>query len=327
MENLTLGTTNSTKLTKSSQVVHNLPAYLTQEDWTKLQSNTTIMDQLAVIAKRLAEMGVYSLKENTKQQAVALVLKTRCDQGHQEPSANIIYSWKDDFQACHTGVAKGAAPSMAMYPAMPVNLGSNWLSKAYLENSQPLGKDVFIAPWMEKVAVRSTNSLLQSGGTAPKPKGFKSQSSQGNLSTIFVTAMPWSRNFLCGKTFQGWPNLCRRCDYFFRWWWPFQLESWPSCFSCKSLWFENFFGPALGCWSTAPALCHMQAWPCNRNHSNGKYPFCSAFPSRGRCGNNFAPLPNLQSAHVTTICCWADCWQPTYGHSLLFTAHAWHLFF
>ena len=201
LENLTLGTTNSTKLTKSSQVVHNLPAYLTQEDWTKLQSNTTIMDQLAVIAKRLAEMGVYSLKENTKQQAVALVLKTRCDQGHQEPSANIIYSWKDDFQACHTGVAKGAAPSMAMYPARPVDLGSNWLSKAYLENSQPLGKDVFIAPWMEKVAVRSTNSLLQSGGTAPKSKGFKSQSSQGNLSTIFVTAMPWSRNFFCGKTF------------------------------------------------------------------------------------------------------------------------------
>ena len=114
---------------------------------------------------------------------MALVLKTKCDQGHQEPSANIIYSWKDDFQACHTGVAKGDAPSMAMYPARPVDLGSNWLSKAYLENSQPLGKDVFIAPWMKKVAVRSTNSLLQSGGTAPKSKGFKSQSSQGNLST------------------------------------------------------------------------------------------------------------------------------------------------
>ena len=67
LENLTLGTTNSTKLTKSSQVVHNLPAYLTQEDWTKLQSNTTIMDQLAMIAKRLAEMGVYSLNKGKHQ--------------------------------------------------------------------------------------------------------------------------------------------------------------------------------------------------------------------------------------------------------------------
>ena len=54
LENLTLGSSSSARLAKTTQLVHNLPAYLTQDDWTKLESNTTIMDQLAAIAKRFA---------------------------------------------------------------------------------------------------------------------------------------------------------------------------------------------------------------------------------------------------------------------------------
>ena len=61
------------RMTKASQVVHNLPAWLTSKDWSLLASTVTIYDQLQVVARRLASMGVSSLRKNTKCQAEALV--------------------------------------------------------------------------------------------------------------------------------------------------------------------------------------------------------------------------------------------------------------
>lgn len=72
LEKLTIGSSQALKMIKAGQVIHNLPAYMSQTDWTKLETNATLYDHMHVIAKRLATMAV--VRENTKAQAVALSL-------------------------------------------------------------------------------------------------------------------------------------------------------------------------------------------------------------------------------------------------------------
>eukprot|EP00435_Cladocopium_sp_Y103_P001066 s7059_g1.t1 len=74
LEQLTNGSSQVIKVVKAGQVIHNLPAYMSQADWAKLEVTATLYDHMHVIAKGLATMAVVSLRENTKAQAVALAL-------------------------------------------------------------------------------------------------------------------------------------------------------------------------------------------------------------------------------------------------------------
>lgn len=80
------------RLSKASQVINNLPAWLTAKDWTRMASNVTIQDQLQVVAQRLVSMGVSSLRENTKCQAVAIVLHQQHCLGKPELQPHAIHS-------------------------------------------------------------------------------------------------------------------------------------------------------------------------------------------------------------------------------------------
>ena len=102
LEQLTIGSTQAIKVIKAGQVIHNLPGYMSPADWTHLESNATIYDHMHVIAKRLATMGVVSLRENTKAQAVALALYCQSQLGKPEPNAMVIHSCLADFQSLHT---------------------------------------------------------------------------------------------------------------------------------------------------------------------------------------------------------------------------------
>lgn len=102
LEQLTIRSTQAIKIIKAGQVLHNLPAYMSPADWTHLESNATIYDHMHVIAKRLATMGVVSLRETSKARAVALALYCQSQLGKPEPNAMVIHSCLADFQSLHT---------------------------------------------------------------------------------------------------------------------------------------------------------------------------------------------------------------------------------
>ena len=160
VESLSTGTNNPLVLSHGGQKVRNFPAYLTSQDWTKLQADVTIMDLLSVLANRLAHMSVVSLKEHTKQQAVALVLKIRDDQSKPEMTPHALHQLQKDFQALHKAATQGTAPGNGTYPPRPMDLGQNWLQTAY-GNERPECRQAPVAPWMKKAPVRNTNLLLQ----------------------------------------------------------------------------------------------------------------------------------------------------------------------
>lgn len=163
LEQLTIGSTQAIKVIKAGQVIHNLPGYMSPADWTHLESNATIYDHMHVIAKRLATMGVVSLRENTKAQAVALALYCQSQLGKPEPNAMVIHSCLADFQSLHTQCLSTMHQQIAgpkTYPSNPVEMGTTWLQKVYGEEL-PSTKQVPLAAWMNKVACRSTNKKLQ----------------------------------------------------------------------------------------------------------------------------------------------------------------------
>lgn len=160
LENLSLASGEGIKLVRAGQVVWNLPAYLNQDDWAKLNTKSTVTDHLEVVAKRLAQMGVTSCRENTKHQAVSLILKLQTDQGRPEPSAQTIKTYCLDFQMLHKELTAGITPGPRVFPSRPQDLGTNWLTQVYGQ-CHPLGMQVSLAPWMTKVALRKTNKLLQ----------------------------------------------------------------------------------------------------------------------------------------------------------------------
>lgn len=160
LESLSLSSGEAVKVVKAGQVLHNLPAYLNQDDWTKLNAKSTVTDHLEVVSKRLAAMGVTSCRENTKHQAVSLVLKMQTDQGKPEPSPQTIKTYCHDFKVLHEEHIQGVTPGPRTYPSRPADMGINWLDKAYGQ-LHPLGLQVSLGPWMAKVALRKTNKLLQ----------------------------------------------------------------------------------------------------------------------------------------------------------------------
>ena len=142
-----------------STVVQTLLNTLCQ-DWTLLHADVTVMDLLSVLAQRLAHMSVVSLKEHTKHQAVALILKIRNDQGKPAMTPHALHQLQKDFQALHKAATQGVAPGNGTYPPSPYDLGENWLQAAY-GNDRPECRQISLAPWMNKAPVRNTNLLLQ----------------------------------------------------------------------------------------------------------------------------------------------------------------------
>ena len=140
LEQLTIGTSQALKVIKIGQVIHNLPAYMSQGDWAKLETNATMYDHMYVIAKRLTTMAVVSLRENTKAQGVALCLYCQSQLGKPEPSAMTIHTCLADFQALHNqclGTMCSQAGGPKTYPSNPQEMGATWIQKVYGTDSLP----------------------------------------------------------------------------------------------------------------------------------------------------------------------------------------------
>ena len=62
------------KLSKGQQGVSHLPNYLTESDSSKFRQHILLMDAMALLIRRMKQMGLVSLKETCKKQALALLL-------------------------------------------------------------------------------------------------------------------------------------------------------------------------------------------------------------------------------------------------------------
>ena len=173
LEELTIGSSQAVKVIKAGQLIHNLPAYISAADWAKLEATATLYDHMHVIAQRLVAMSVISLRENTKAQGVALSLYCQSQLGKPEPNAMTIHNCLNDFQALHkqclAEMKEPPAAPIRVYPSNPQDLGATWLQQVYGQDSLP-GKQVPMAAWLQKVACRSSNKMLQGSQVA---KGSK----------------------------------------------------------------------------------------------------------------------------------------------------------
>ena len=149
------------KLVQAGQVVSNLAPYLTEEDWLQLGNKRPQVCQLTVLAQRLRAMGLTSLKEDTKCQAVALWLYSHVElKGMPEPQATTLHTMVAEFQAVFQSLDPNpAVPSLHTYPDNPATLPEDWTKKAYGEE-RPWCKVVHLALWKKKVPLRSTASKL-----------------------------------------------------------------------------------------------------------------------------------------------------------------------
>ena len=149
IQNLSTSQASHLKLVNSGQTVPNLAPYLTHSDWTALTSYVTQTDQLQLLAKRLRAMGVQSLKEATKGQAVAIMLMVQSGQGKPCLSPDSINAAVGDFTVVFQALPATTCPGAATYPANPDEMGEVWLRKAY-PSEKPMGQEPCLAPWLKK---------------------------------------------------------------------------------------------------------------------------------------------------------------------------------
>ena len=160
IQNLSTSQGSHLKLVNSGQTVPHLPPYLTHSDWTALSTYQTQTDQLQVLAKRMKAMGVQSLKEATKAQAVAVMLMVQAGQGKPCLSPDSINAAVNDFAVIFQALPPSTCPGAATYPPNPNEMGEVWLRKAY-PSEKPLGQEPCMAPWLKKALGLHQEHALQ----------------------------------------------------------------------------------------------------------------------------------------------------------------------
>jgi hypothetical protein len=90
------------KRSKCQQGVSHLPNYFSESDWAKFRKHTSLMGAMAVLIRRMKQMGLVSLTETCKKQALALLLHWSTEHGKPLPGPWQIYFVVKDFQALFT---------------------------------------------------------------------------------------------------------------------------------------------------------------------------------------------------------------------------------
>ncbi|CAK9015210.1 unnamed protein product, partial [Durusdinium trenchii] len=120
-------------LQATPQRVSNLAAYLTEEEWSKL-SQCSNHEAMQVLAQRMKHLGMVSLKESSKREAIALLLHMQVDvQQKPEPSSKMVKSLVNDFADLFKRMPAppGAPASLPTYPPDPTALPAEFCMKAY----------------------------------------------------------------------------------------------------------------------------------------------------------------------------------------------------
>ena len=149
------------KLTTAGQKIQHVPCYLTQAEWTLLESTQSKDDMMQVLAKRLRAMGLSSLKEGTIHQVLATILYVQHSQGRMELHPRAIHGMVEDFSAIFHGTPKTTTTGLAHYPENPKQNGQAWLAQAYGDGASPACRALPLHAWMKKVPMRKNHYLLQ----------------------------------------------------------------------------------------------------------------------------------------------------------------------
>ena len=139
------------RLQATPQRVSNLAAYLTEEEWSKL-SQCSNHEAMQVLAQRMKHLGMVSLKESSKREAIALLLHMQVDvQQKPEPSSKMVKSLVNDFADLFKRMPAppGAPASLPTYPPDPTALPAEFRMKAY-PGQPPANKQVSLGIWLQK---------------------------------------------------------------------------------------------------------------------------------------------------------------------------------
>eukprot|EP00439_Symbiodinium_sp_Y106_P025069 s314_g3.t1 len=133
------------RLQATPQRVSNLAAYLTEEEWSKL-SQCSNHEAMQVLAQGMKHLGMVSLKESSKREAIALLLHMQVDvQQKPEPSSKMVKSLVNDFADLFKRMPAppGAPASLPTYPPDPTALPAEFRMKAY-PGQPPANKQVIL---------------------------------------------------------------------------------------------------------------------------------------------------------------------------------------
>ena len=121
------------KTVLQGQVITSFCPYISKLDWQKLEaapSNTT--DTMSILAARLKAMGLVSLKESTKKQAMAVILYLLVHKGNKpQPSAVTRLNMMAEFSVIFAHTPGSKAACLTKYPDKPQDLGPEWMLQAY----------------------------------------------------------------------------------------------------------------------------------------------------------------------------------------------------
>ena len=166
MDALSASGQSGLQLSQRPQSLHNLPPYLTSNDWLALEQGSNV-DGQRVICERLKSLGMRSMKEDTKRSAMGVLLHVLVNLQHQPmPSPWAIYWMVQDLTKTFGHCANNDLPGLKVYPLSPSQLTAAFKEKAY-GIEQPALMNVSLAAIYPKIPLRSTSNLLTG---IPKPQ-------------------------------------------------------------------------------------------------------------------------------------------------------------
>ena len=123
------------KTVLQGQMIVSFCQYISKLDWEKLEaspSNTT--DTMSILAKRLKCMGVVSRKENTKKQAMAVILYLLVHKGGKPMPMPVDQAFHDVRICCHLfSYSSRQSTKLSKVPRRPQGTvdqsGANWLTQ------------------------------------------------------------------------------------------------------------------------------------------------------------------------------------------------------
>lgn len=128
------------RLVINGQWLESMTPYLTQKDWDTIYA-TNSQHAMQIICTRLRAIGLASLKEDTKKQAIAIILHALQANHKPIPNPYGILAFTQDFGDLFAKTpAKPGMHGIQRYPINPMELGQDWLTKAYGPDQMPACK-------------------------------------------------------------------------------------------------------------------------------------------------------------------------------------------
>ena len=167
--------------------------YLTASDWGKLQNTNLTRDVFQTLVQRVKQIGMVSMKEDVKAQALGLTLHWMESKGIPLPDPWPLYYLGRDFAKLFMGMkVQCQVGSLASYPGNPMELGDEWISKAYGTNEVPLCRDVPLSMYIDKIPLRSTSHLLKNVAQPSNAKIAAVATPQQSIQHPVSAPVPWS---------------------------------------------------------------------------------------------------------------------------------------